>query len=150
MTDWRDKMVGDRMTVDSEFGPRIESSRFSRQEWGLIMTATTFEIEHPDDEERAELVANTDGLRSMMPELETVGNIGPMGTHSADSDSGSGGVLDSIFDALGVGPGGGSDGVDEEKLQAAATLADEYAAELQAHLEAEGRWEEIRRAAAKD
>jgi hypothetical protein len=149
MSDWTDKIVGDRLAVDNEFGPQIESSRFSRQQWGMIMTAATFEIEHPDDEDRAEIVANTDGLRGMMPEIETVGNVGPMGGRPPESSSGSGGVLESILGALGIGSGGKSDGVDEEKVQAAEALVDEYAAELQAHLEAEGRWTEIRQAAAE-
>jgi hypothetical protein len=146
MSDWQDMMVGDRMTVDGEFAPRVEESRFSRQEWGLIMTATTFEIDHPEDEQEAELVANTDDLRGMMPELEKVGNMGPMGNQQADSGD-SEGVFGSVLDALGMGSGG-SGGVDEKKLQAAEDLVAEYADELQTHLETEGRWEKIRKAAA--
>jgi hypothetical protein len=47
------------------------------------------------------------------------------------------------------GDGGNPGGVDEEKLDAAETLVADYAAELQAHLESEGRWDEIRAEAAK-
>ncbi len=151
MSDWQDMVVGDRMAVDSEFAPRIEESRFTRQEWGLIMTATTFEIEDPGDETAAKIVADTDELRGMMPEIEKVADMGPMGASPQDGDDGGGGLLDSLFGALGLGgsDSGGSDGVDEDKLRAAEELVDEYAEELQAHLEAEGRWDEVRAAAAE-
>lgn len=150
MSDWQDMVVGDRMAVDSEFAPRIEESRFTRQEWGLIMTATTFEIEDPGDETAAKIVADTDELRGMMPEIEKVADMGPMGASPQDGDDG-GGLLNSLFGALGLGgsDSGGSDGVDEDKLRAAEELVDEYAEELQAHLEAEGRWDEVRAAAAE-
>ena len=150
MTDWQDMIVGDRMAVDGEFDPRVDDSRFTRQEWGLIMTATTFEIENPEDGEAAELVANTEELRGMMPEIEKVAEMDPMGGTPADDPDSGGGFLGSVFSALGLGGdgGGGPGGVDEEKLEAAETLVAEYAAELQAHLESEGRWDEIRAEAA--
>ena len=153
MTDWQDMIVGDRMAVDGEFDPRVDDSRFTRQEWGLIMTATTFEIENPEDGGTAELVANTEELQGMMPEIERVAEMDPMGGNPAD-DAGSssdGGFLGSVFSALGLGgDGAGSGGVDEEKLDAAEALVTEYAAELQAHLESEGRWDEIRAEAAAE
>lgn len=150
MTDWQDMIVGDRMTVDGEFASRIDNSQFSRQEWGLIMTATEFEIEDPGDEDSAQLVANTDELRNMMPEIEKVAQMDPMGGRPGDSGS-DGGILDRIFSALGASRngGGGSGGVDEEKLRAAEDLVAEYATELQSHLESEGRWEDVRNAAAE-
>jgi len=149
MSEWRDMVVGDRMNVDSEFAPRIDNSPFSRQEWGLIMTATSFEIENADDEAAARIVADTSDLPTVMPELENGANMGPMGQPPSD-DSG-GGLLDSVFDAIGLG-GGGDDGdeIDAEKLQAAEELVAAYAEELQAHLEAEGRWGEVRAAAAAE
>ena len=149
MDDWQDMVVGDRMAVDNEFEPRIEESRFSRQEWGLIMTATEFEIENPEDEAAA-IVANTEELRGMMPEIEKVADMGPMGATPDDGGSG-GGLLDSVFDALGLGGNGADDGdsVDEDKLQEAERLVGEYADALQAHLESEGRWDEVRAAAAE-
>lgn len=146
MSDWQDMIVGDRMTVDNEFSDRIEESQFSRQEWGLIMTATTFEIRNPGDEESAQLVANTDDLESMMPEVEKVANMGPMGQPQGD-DSG-GGILDSVRGALGLG-GSDDDGVDQDKVVAAEKLVAAYARELQAHLEEKGRWGEVRAAAAE-
>lgn len=146
MTDWQDVIVGDRMVVDDEFSSRVEGSRFSRQEWGLVMTATTFEIEDAGDEEAARIVADTSQLPAVLPELEKVASMGPMGQQREES-SGGGGVLDSVFDALGFGGGAGGSGVDEEKLEDAERLVAAYAEELQAHLEAEGRWQEVRAAA---
>ncbi|MFO7927007.1 MAG: DUF5799 family protein [Halobacteriota archaeon] len=148
MTDWQDMVVGDRMTVDGEFASRVESSPFTRQEWGLIMTATTFEIENPTDEEAAKIVARTDQLRGMMPEIEKVSDMTPMGTPQSESDSG--GIFGSIRDILGLGDSGGPDGVDEDRLGAAKRLVSEYAEALQAHLESQGRWDEIRAAAAEN
>lgn len=148
MSDWQDMIVGDRMTVDEEFSARIDNSRFTRQEWGLIMTATSFEVENPGDETGAELVADTSELPTMIPELDKVAQMGPMGQPQDRGNSG-GGLLDSLLGALGLGDGG-DDGVDDEKLEAAESLAAAYAEELQAHLEAEGRWGEIRAAAAAE
>ncbi len=144
MSNWQDMIVGDRMTVDDEFAPRVDSSSFSRQEWSLIMTATTFEIENADDETEAEIVANTSQLPAMMPELEKVAEMGPMGAPEQGPDSG--GFLDSIRNALGLGSADGEP--DEEKLAEAEALVSAYAETLQAHLESEGRWEEVRTAAA--
>jgi len=86
----------------------------------------------------------------MMPEIEKVADMGPMGANPQDSDEG-GGLLDSLFGALGLGgdDNGDSGGVDEDKLRAAEKLVGEYAEELQDHLESEGRWNEIRAAAAE-
>jgi hypothetical protein len=149
MSDWQDMIVGDRMTVDDEFAPQVDDSRFSRQEWGLIMTATTFEIENPDDETDAELVADTSQLPSMIPELDNITDMGPMGTPREEPDSG-GGLVGSIRDALGLGgTENGGDGVDEGKLDDAEMLVAAYAETLQAHLESEGRWSEVRAAAAE-
>ncbi|CCQ37310.1 uncharacterized protein Nmlp_3173 [Natronomonas moolapensis 8.8.11] len=151
MTDWQDMIVGDRMAVDGEFDPRVDDSRFTRQEWGLIMTATTFEIESPEDDEAAELVANTEELRGMMPEIEKVAEMDPMGGNPTDDTDSGGGFLGSVFSALGLGGGGGGHGgVDEEKLEAAEALVADYATELQAHLESDDRWDEIRAEAASE
>ncbi len=148
MSDWQDMMVGDRMTVDGEFAPRIEESRFTRQEWGLIMTATTFDIENPEDPETAELVADTSALRGMMPELEKVANMGPTGAPQSDS-SDSGGLIRSVLDSIGISKANNSGGVDEKKLHEAEELIAEYADKLQAHLESEKRWERVTNAAAE-
>ena len=145
MSDWTDAIVGERMAVDREFNDRVQASEFSSQEWGLIMTATEFEIEHPDDSEKAKLVANTEKVPSIMPELDNIQDqMAAMGggAGGGSGGSGSGGLLGGIKRALGLGAG--EEGVDEERLEAAEQLTQEYAEELQAQLEANGRWEQVR------
>ncbi|MDS0292804.1 DUF5799 family protein [Halogeometricum luteum] len=142
MANWTDSIVGDRMTVDREFNERVAASEFSSQEWGLIMTATEFEIEHADDPERARVVADTEKLPQIMPELKNVrSQMAQMGGAPADSGTGSsGGLFDSIKGALGLGGGG----ADAERQEAAERLVQEYAEELQRHLESKGKWEQVR------
>jgi hypothetical protein len=141
MADWTDSIVGDRMTVDREFSERVQASRFSNQEWGLIMTATELDIEHADDPERARIVADTEKLPQIMPELDNVrSQMQSMGGGSSGS-GGSGGLFDSIASALGLGGSGGSG---DEELEAAERLTQEYADELQRHLENKGKWEQVR------
>lgn len=148
MSDWQDMIVGDRMAVDDEFSARVERSGFSRQEWGLIMTATDFDIRDPADEDAATLVADTSELPAIMPELENVAQMGPMGQPQQREQSG-GGIVDSVLGALGLGDDGdGGGGTDQERLEEAERLVQAYADELQAHLEDQGRWGEVRAAAA--
>jgi hypothetical protein len=142
MSDWQDMIVGDRMVVDDEFSARVDQSGFTRQEWGLIMTATSFEVREPADEEAARLVADTSDLPGIMPELENVANMGPMGQPQRDSSGN--GFFDSLLGSLGLG-----DGDDEqERLEEAERLVAAYAEQLQAHLEDQCRWNEVRAAAA--
>jgi hypothetical protein len=149
MTDWQDMIVGDRIAVDNEFSARVDESEFTRQEWGLIMTATTFEIESASDEAAATLVADTSELPTMMPEIEKVADMTPMG-HRQKEQSG-GGLFDTVLSRIGLGGSSGdSSGFDEEKLDAAEALVDAYAQELQTHLEANGRWTAVRTAAASE
>jgi hypothetical protein len=134
---WQDRIVGDRMTVDQEFSEAVEKSQFSRQQWGLIMTAVEFEIHHSNDS--AHLVANTDKLPHVMDELDDIDSrMNPMG----GSDDSGGGVIDSLRGLI-----GGNDGGNDEQLAAAEGLADRYADRLQTHLEAQGKWDEVRAAA---
>ena len=144
MSDWTDAIVGERMAVDRQFNDRLASSRFSSQEWGLIMTAAEFEIENADDPDAARIVADTSNLPAIMPELENVrSQVAAMGGAPGGGDVGgsSGGILDSILGALGLG---GDDGPDDEELEAAERLLQEYADELQRHLEDAGKWEQVR------
>ncbi|WP_435182574.1 DUF5799 family protein [Halobellus sp. EA9] len=143
MADWTDSIVGDRMTVDREFNDRVENSRFTSQEWGLIMTATELEIEHAGDPERARIVADTEKLPQIMPELDNVrSQMAQMGgAPGEDSDSG-GGIVDSLKGALGLGNGTG--GNDQERLDAAERLTQAYADALQDHLESKNKWEQVR------
>ncbi|WP_299263797.1 DUF5799 family protein [Halorientalis sp.] len=152
MEHWTDRIVGDRMTVDQQFTDRVESSPFSRQQWGLVMTAIEFEIEDPADNEVARLVADTSALPSVIPELDSMDEhpmAGPGSSAGPGNRGGDGGVLSGIKDALGLGGDGGGDDRDEERLAAAERLADEYAADLQAHLEETDRWSTVRAAAAE-
>ena len=151
MSEWTDAIVGERMTVDNQFNERVAGSRFSSQEWGLIMTATEFEIENADDPEAARVAADTSSLPAIMPELENVrSQVAAMGGAPAQQGGGAGGsgggILGSIKSALGLGGGGSGDGggVDPDELDAAERLVQEYADELQAHLEEVDKWEQVR------
>ncbi|MEZ3117050.1 DUF5799 family protein [Halobaculum sp. MBLA0147] len=149
MSDWTDAIVGDRMQVDQQFNSRVRQSTFTNQEWGLIMTATEFEIEDADDPETARIVADTEKLPQIMPELENMsdGMGGMAGGPGGGPGGGSGGgglsdAISGIKDAV-LG-GGGDSGPDEEKLAAAEDLTQEYAEALQDHLEQRGKWEQVR------
>ena len=148
MSEWTDAIVGDRMTVDNQFNDRVSASQFSSQEWGLIMTATEFEIEDADDPENARIVADPSSLPAIMPELENVrSQVAAMGGAPGDADGSDGGgagggLVDSIKGALGLG--GGDDGPSDEEIEAAERLVQEYADELQARLEEVGKWERVR------
>lgn len=143
---WRDQLAGARMQVDQQFNDRVMNSQFSSQEWGLIMTAVEFEIEAPESPETAQLTANTEKIEQILPELENLPQ-GMGGVPGGDSNSG-GGFLDSVKGALGLSESGGG-GVDQDDLAAATALVEEYATELQTHLEGSGRWESVCAAAAK-
>ncbi|MFB6126943.1 MAG: DUF5799 family protein [Halolamina sp.] len=146
MSDWTDAIVGERMTVDQQFSDHVRQSRFSNQEWGLIMTAVEFEIENADDPESARVVADTESVPSVLPELENVRQgMGAMGGPTdgpGSGGSGSGdGLVDSVKSALGFGDG---DGGNNAELRAAEELAQTYADQLQRELENSGKWEQVR------
>jgi hypothetical protein len=139
MSNWTDRIVGDRMAVDREFGDRVRASEFTNQQWGLIMTAVEFEIEDADDPDRARIVADTSQLPQILPELEK--ERGPMGPAGGEGGGGGGGgVFDAIRGALGLG----DDDDGAEKLAAAERLVDEYTDALQDRLEDVGKWDEVR------
>jgi len=146
--DWRDQLAGARMQVDQQFQDRLEQSDFTNQEWGLIMTAVEFRVEHPGDPDRAELVADTSQLDQIVPELERLQDQmgGPMGGGRGRDTGSSGGVLGMFKDLLG-GLSGGSAGNSEERMDAATVMVEEYATDLQTYLEKRDRWEGIREAA---
>lgn len=147
MSHWTDSIVGDRMAVDQQFTDRVQASPFSSQEWGLIMTATDLEIERAEDPEAARIVADTEQVESIIPELETIrSQMATMGGEPADTggSAGDSGLVDSIKRTLGFGDR--DDDVDAEKLAAAEELTQAYAEALQAHLESNGRFERARTA----
>lgn len=146
MSNWTDAIVSERMAVDREFTQRVQQSQFSNQQWSLVMTATEFEIEHADDPERARIVADTSKLPQIMPEMDNISKqMGAMaggGDPSSSSKDGVfGGILSDIKEVITGGGSGG--GRDEERLAAAEQLAQEYADELQTHLERKGRFEQV-------
>ena len=144
--DWQDMIVGDRMAVDREFAQRVTDSKFSRQEWGLVMTAVEFEIEHPNDDERARIVADTSKVEQVMPEMENIrSQMNAMGGGGGGGKKGGGGIFGSVKKALGLGGGGG--GADEQRLREADRLTQEYADQLQQRLESQGKWTQVREAA---
>ncbi|WP_121821378.1 DUF5799 family protein [Halostella salina] len=148
MTDseWTDRIVGDRMTVDQEFSTQVRNSQFSNQEWGMIMTAVELEIEDADDPDAARIVADTSKIDQVLPAIdESRSQMNQMGgAGGGGSGSSGGGIVDGIKDALGLGGGGGGDDGDDGRERAAASLAQAYAEELQSHLEQKGKWEQIR------
>jgi hypothetical protein len=147
MADWTDRIVGDRMRVDQEFNDRVQASEFSSQEWGLIMTAVEFEIADADDPEAARIVANTEKLPQVMPELDNIQDqMQAMGGAGGGKSDSSGGVLDSIKSAIGLGNGAGQD---KQRLAAAESLTQEYADTLQQHLESKNKWDQVRATAAE-
>lgn len=146
---WRDKLAGARMRVDQDFNQRVLDSQFSNQEWGLIMTAIEFGIDSPERPAEAEMTANTENLEQIMPELENLpqGMARPGGGGGGDS----GGVIDSLKSVLGFdGSDTNGSSVNEDELAAATALVEEYAGELQAHLEERGRWADVCAAAAEE
>jgi len=139
-SNWTDRIVGERMQVDQAFNEKVAASNFSNQQWGLIMTAVEFEIENPDDPESARLVANTSKVESIVPELENIDQRTGMAAQGGGGSGSSGGLLDGVKSALGLGGGGG---VDREQLAAAEELAQMYAGDLQDKLQARGKWVDV-------
>lgn len=139
--EWTDRIAGARMAVDQQFQARIRDSRFSNQEWGLVMTAVEFDIERPDDPASAELVAHTDTVEQILPELDNLPR-GMGGTPDTSKSGSSGGVL-KRFRGLFGGSGTEPASVDQEDLEAARRLVEAYTDELQAYLIEEGQWEDV-------
>lgn len=151
MTDnWTDRLAGARMQVDQQFQRRVDSSEFTNQQWGLVMTAVEFDIENAEDPDRARLVADTDHLSAIVPELDEIQRqMGQAAGQQRSSPSNEGGLLGRFRKLFGGDGSGGADASDEEQLSNAEVLVEEYTRELQRHLEEQGRWEEIRNAAAE-
>lgn len=150
MTDWTDSLVGARMQVDNRFQDRVESSDFSNQEWGLIMTAIEFEVEQPDDADRARMVADHSNLDQVVPELGRIQKqMGGSPTAVADGPDRSGimGQLRTLMDSL---TGDRNSGSDEARMADAEELTQGYAHELQTFLEENDRWDEVREQASAE
>lgn len=142
---WQDRIVGVRMRVDGQFQGEVEASGFSRQQWGLVMTAVEFELEGPEDPGSARLVANTEKVKHVVPELKNVEKqMGSVGAGGSGTTGSSGGLLDAVKSALGFGDGSKNADLEAE----AVALAQEYATALETELKESGRWEEVCEAAA--
>jgi len=139
--EWTDRLAGARMQVDQQFNNRVRNSQFSNQQWGLIMTAVEFEIDNPGEPDRAELRANTEKIDQILPELDKVAQGMGAGPPGGEQES-SGGLLGSLGNLI-PGLSDDSDGIDEDRKEAAVALTAEYASELQQFLEKQGRWADI-------
>lgn len=140
--DWTDMLAAERMRVDRKFEDQLESSSFSRQQWGLVMTAVEFRIDDPEDLDTATLRADTSKLSSVMSEIKNLGERGggmssPSGGVGAGSGGGGGGLLSKITGLFSGSSGGGALQNEAEELTA------QYTEKLQAHLEKRGRWSDI-------
>jgi hypothetical protein len=145
--EWLDRLAGARMQVDQQFNDRVRNSQFSNQQWGLIMTAVEFDIENPGNPADATLVARTDNVEKILPELDNI-QQGMGGLQRQNQRSSGGGLFSQLRSYL---PGGKdtSDGHDADQLDAATALVEEYTTELQAYLKEEGRWDDICESAAR-
>ncbi|MFC6953077.1 DUF5799 family protein [Halorubellus litoreus] len=147
--EWTNRVVGERMAVDQEFNDRVTGSEFSNQEWSLIMSATKYTIDDPENPDGASIVVDRDAtnLEAIMPELENIqeqmGALGGAGGGKSDVGGNKGSLFDGVKSALGLGGGGSSDEDYAARAETARELAGEYGRELQNHLEAKGRWEEV-------
>lgn len=147
---WTDRLAGARMQVDQRFQRRLDQSEFTSQEWGLVMTAIEFEIEHADDPERANLVANTEKLEQIIPELDNIQREMGGAARPVESSADTSGVFGKLKEYLGhLGSDTADTPSDDERMKSATILVTEYADELQAFLEERDRWDEIREAAAE-
>lgn len=136
------------MQVDQRFADRVNNSRFSNQQWGLIMTAAEFDIQNPADPEEATMVADTEKLEHVIPELDNIPE--GMGAPSGGGQSGRRDTSGLLGKLTGLFAGGDDGGGEAEQEVAARKLVEEYATELERYLHEEGRWEELCASAAAE
>jgi len=150
MTDWTNRLAGARMQVDQQFQDRVAESQFSNQQWGLIMTAVEWEVENPEDDEAARLVADTSNFGDVIPELDRIEQqVGPGADPEGIEDSNPlRRAMRKVANSVSLSNAGG--GSNQEQLDEAAALVQDYAEQLQAFLERQDRWAEIRQAAAAE
>mgnify|MGYP000259458116 FL=1 len=150
MTDWTNRLAGARMQVDQQFQDRVAESQFSNQQWGLIMTAVEWEVENPEDDEAARLVADTSNFGDVIPELDRIEQqVGPGADPEGIEDSNPlRRAMRKVANSVSLSNAGG--GSNQEQLDEAAALVQEYSEQLQAFLERKDRWAEIREAAAAE
>lgn len=135
---WHDRIIGDRLAVDQEFGQRIRDSELSNQSWELVMTAAEFEIDRADDPRHAQLVMDLDKLDGVLPAIANIEESQGRGRQSNR------GLLDRLIELVSSGGRGGRYRAEAEQL------ADEYARALQERLEETGQWQYIVELAAEN
>ena len=140
---WTDRLAGARMQVDKRFSDRVTDSRFTNQEWGLIMTAVEFDIDDPTDPETAELVATTDQLGEIIPELGKIQEQMGGSPEPVESGPSGGSIFGRVRQYIDGLTTDSREGNEREKLAAATELVEEYTVELQQYLEEQGSWEDL-------
>ena len=153
MPEWTDKMARARIQVDKEFYESIERSQFTEQEWGLIMRATDWRVANAEDPEHARLVAETDRVAEILPQLSRIRQdvqtaaAGPEAARQRTLAEGFSGWINGFVEMLSRAVTGGSR---DSRVDDAQDLADQYAERVQAYLERRGKWDDVRRAAAEE
>lgn len=152
MPEWTDKLARARIQVDKEFHEAIERSQFTEQEWGLVMTAVEWRVANPEDPDHAKLVAETDNVSDILPQLTRIRRdvraaaAGPDAARQRSLAEGFSGWINGFVEMLSRAVSGDST---DARVEEADALAAEYAERVQDYLERRGRWDEVRRAAAE-
>jgi hypothetical protein len=141
--EWTDQLAGARMQVDQRFQETLEASSFTSQEWGLVMTAIDWDIENPEQPDEAELVADTDKLSEIIPELENIQKQMGGAQRPVDEGPDTSGFLGRIKRYIHDLQSGSSGESSTKRLNDAEELVNGYTLELQNHLEERDRWEEL-------
>jgi hypothetical protein len=148
--EWTDQLAGARMQVDQRFQDTLEASSFTNQEWGLVMTAIDWDIENPDTPEEAKLVADTDKLSEIIPELENIQSQMGGAQRPVEDGPDTSGFLGRIKRYLHDLTSNTSGQSSKKRYNDAVELVEGYTVELQTFLEERGRWQEICAAAASE
>ena len=141
--EWTDQLAGARMQVDQRFQDTLEASSFTNQEWGLVMTAINWDIENPEDPDEATLVADTDQLSDIIPELENIQRQMGGSQQPVEDGPDASGFLGRIKRYVHDLTSDGSSQSNQKRYNDAVELVEGYTLELQNYLEERGRWEEL-------
>jgi hypothetical protein len=153
MPEWTDKLARARIQVDKEFYESIERSQFTEQEWGLIMRATEWRVANPESPEHAKLVAETDKVAEILPQLSRIRQdvqtaaAGPEAARQRTLAEGFSGWINGFVEMLSRAVTSNSR---DSRVEDAEALAAEYAERVQDYLERRGKWNEVRKAAAEE
>lgn len=153
MPEWTDKLARARIQVDKEFHEEVKRTQFTEQEWGLVMTAVEWRVANPDDPEHARLVAETDNVKDILPQLTRIRRdvetaaAGPDAARQRSLAEGFSGWINGFVEMLSRAVTSEST---DSRVEDAETLAAEYAERVQDYLERRNRWDEVRQAAAAE